>query len=168
MSGCRFPRFCLKGRLQRGGVARSNRPVWHRRGVILAAVLVVLLVVSLLVATLIPELSQARRQARVWQWQQQSRLLAESAIERARLRLELDAAYAGETWRVPAHCFSDASAVGTGSSDGAEIQIQVAPMEGQPRQVSIAVKAQYPLDSIQCVTTELADVFPRDREESRR
>jgi type II secretory pathway component PulK len=133
----------------------------------LATVLVVLLVVSLLVATLIPELSHARRRARVWQWQQQSRLLAESAIERARLRLELDAAYRGEIWRVPADRFSDASDLAPGSSDGAEVQIQVAAVEGQPRQVSIAVTARYPLDSVPSVTTELEVMFPRDREELR-
>lgn len=158
----------LPGQMLRDVAARSGRRRAQRRGVILAALLVVLLVVSLLFAMLVPELSRARRQARVWQWQQQSRLLAEAAIERARRRLELDSKYAGETWRVPAGCFSDPSALAPGSSDGAEVQIELAAVQGQPQEVSIAVKARFPFDPLRGVTTDLAAVFPRNREVLRR
>lgn len=158
----------LPGRTLCGVAARSSRRRGQRRGVILAAMLVVLLVVSLIFAALVPELSRARRQARVWQWQQQSRLLAEAAIERARRRLELDSNYAGETWRVPAGCFTDPSALTPGSSEGAEVQIELAAVEGQPQEVSIAVKARFPLDPLRGVTTDLAGVFPRNREVLRR
>ncbi len=158
-------RLLIKGRSRCASVTGSSRRNAPRRGILLAAMLVVLLVVSLLFSTVAPELSRTRRQARIWQWQQQSRILAESAIERARLRLELDSTYAGETWRVPADSFTENSALDPASSDGAEIQIQVDAVDGQPRQVSIAVKARFPLDPLRCVTTDLAGVFPRNRED---
>jgi Tfp pilus assembly protein PilX len=94
--------------------AKSARP----QGAILAVTLVVLIVVMLFAAGIARALVLQHRQGRGLEQRQQAFWLAESALQRAKVAMATDAAYAGETWNVPA------SMLGSGESGLAVIRIE--------------------------------------------
>ena len=65
-------------------------------------VMICLLISTLILGTLLKTAVTHRRQMRTEEQRAQADWLAESAIERAVHRLETDANYQGETWKVPA------------------------------------------------------------------
>jgi Tfp pilus assembly protein PilV len=69
-------------------------------------------------------------------WSVQARLLAESGVERAAAKLAADAAYAGETWTIPAADF--------GGQEGGVVRIQVKPAVGEEKRRTIHVEADFP------------------------
>lgn len=69
----------------------------------------------------------------------QTRWLAEAAVERAAARLSSDAEYSGEIWEIAA------DELRTGQAGRIELRIDA--IEGQSRQRSITVVAEYPLDA---------------------
>ncbi len=78
------------------------------------------------------------RTTRTEAWQMQAAWLADSALQRAASRLAADAAYAGETWAIPA-------AQLTGDADGL-VTIEVIPVSNDPTRRQVRVRADYPND----------------------
>ncbi len=70
----------------------------RRRGVVLIAALIALLVASSFIAEMVRSALLYREEGRALPRLRQAQLLAESAGERARLKLAQDAAYRGEIW----------------------------------------------------------------------
>lgn len=112
----------------------------RRRGAVLAALLVCLLIVMLVSATLVRGLAIQHRLARSESQRLQAIWLAESAVDRAIVKLRADAGYAGETW-----------AVSIGETVGAAGGIAVIRVEaGQEdaNQRAINVEARWPDDPV--------------------
>ncbi len=112
-----------------------------RSGVVLVAVLVALLVVTLISAAVVRGLVVQHRQARIEQQRTQAFWLAESALDRAIVRLQTNNEYTGETWQV--------SLAADGSDALGQAVIHVTPVEGSESQRSIQVEARWPKDLIE-------------------
>ena len=106
----------------------------------MAGVVVCLLVVMLVSAALIQVIVIQRRQSRREQEQLQSYWLAESACDRAQAMLRMDPGYSGETWSIVVGQGEDRT---TGAA-----QIQIDPVDGQPRQRRILVRALLPEQAV--------------------
>jgi hypothetical protein len=110
----------------------------RRHGAILVAVIVCLMIASaLLVSTLGVAVSQTRA-TQLQLWRLQAEWLAQSGLGRAAARLQTDANYQGETWRLPAEEF--------GGSDAAVVRIEVATVPDEPGRRQVRVEADYPDD----------------------
>ncbi len=73
-------------------------------------------------------------------WSVQARWLAESGAERAAAKLDADAAYAGETWTIPAAEF--------GGQESGVVRIQVKPVGGEEKRRTIKIEADFPDDPV--------------------
>lgn len=113
-----------------------------RSGVVLIAVLVALLVVMLISAAIVRGLVVQHRLARSEQQRIQAFWFAESALQRARSRLEATPDYDGETWQIelPQSGYASGQAL-----------IRVEPIENEPNKRSITVEARLPNDPINSV-----------------
>jgi Tfp pilus assembly protein PilV len=109
----------------------------RRRGAALLVVIVVLAVASAVIVSVVKLAAAQRQQLRTAQWRMQAGWLAESALDRAAARLAADAAYQGETWRVPAEELDHAAAA---------VTIHVEAVAGQPGRRLVRVQADYPDD----------------------
>lgn len=70
--------------------------------------------------------------------QSQARWLAEAGIERAAARLASDAEYAGEIWKIAADELP--------AGQAGRVELRIDAIDGQSRQHSITVVAEYPLE----------------------
>jgi type II secretory pathway component PulK len=77
----------------------NQRP--NRRGAALAAALTLLLVVMLIAGAMLQQLAATQRGARLVGRKLQAQWLAESALDRALVKLQSDRQYHGETWQPP-------------------------------------------------------------------
>jgi Tfp pilus assembly protein PilX len=91
-----------------------------RRGLTLVAALVCLIVASLICASLLRLAHSERSQVRSLERQTQAEWLAESGLDRAVTRLQLDRSYTGETWTFAPEAFGgrDSGVVRIGVSSG--------------------------------------------------
>jgi type II secretory pathway component PulK len=77
-------------------------------------------------------------------WNAQARWLAESGAERAAAKLAADAAYAGETWTIPAVEFGGQE----GDQEGGIVRIQIQPAADQPQRRTLKIEADFPDDPV--------------------
>jgi type II secretory pathway component PulK len=82
----------------------------------------------------------AHRATQTASWNEQARLLAESGVERAAAKLAADAAYAGETWTIPA--------AELGGQDGGVVRIQVKPAADNEKRRTLSIQADFPEDPV--------------------
>lgn len=75
--------------------------------------------------------------------QVQCRWLAESALERAAVRLASDPKYRGELWTIPASAFTGTEGSGQGVA-GAVVRIEVSTPANQPLSRLVRVQADWP------------------------
>ncbi len=108
----------------------------HRRGAILVVVLVCLMVSAAILVCVVRQVGMSRQTQRTSQGSVQAAWLAEAGVERAAARLAANAAYAGETWPIPA--------AELGGNDDAEVRIKAERMAGRSGQWKIRVEADYP------------------------
>lgn len=113
-------------------VQRISERVSHRRGVILLSVLVALLVIGTILSLgfrlLVVQRTHLRREGNYIQ----GKVLAESAIQRAKFRLRRGEQYSGETWRIPGEILEGGAVV--------EIVVGLVPDQADSRQISIQVR----------------------------
>ena len=115
-------------------VRRISERVSHRRGVILLSVLVALLVIGTILSLgfrlLVVQRTHLRREGNYVQ----GKVLAESAIQRAKSRLRRDEQYSGETWRIPGEVLEG----------GAVVEIGVSSVSDQADSRQISIQVRYP------------------------
>ena len=119
---------------------RFTRQRSSRRGMVLAALLICMLIVMLVSAALVRGLVVQHRLARGEAQRLQAMWLAESAVDRAVVKLRSNAAYSGETWSV-------SLGEPAGAASGVAV-IRVATVEGADEQRTIAVEARWPDDPV--------------------
>jgi Tfp pilus assembly protein PilV len=115
----------------------------RRHGVVLLIVLVCLAVAMALVVGWAKIAVLQSRQARGAEDRLQAVWLAESAIERAMARLQIDPDYQGETWQVDADAFGGGPSAGPSAGGVAIITVEPVASNDGARQVT--VQADYPL-----------------------
>jgi hypothetical protein len=118
--------------------ARRRRNHRHRRGSVLVVALVCLLVMMTIVSHMLLGSMRARRQLHPERNLRQTELLLQAGADRAAYRLATEAAYRGETWRLPAD-----SIVGTGDAD---VTIQ-ATRDSSDKPWQVQIMAEYPRGS---------------------
>lgn len=111
-----------------------------RRGAVLVALLICLLIVLMISAATVRVLVMQSRVAHDEAGHVQAAWLAESALDRAIVRLAKDANYDGETWEVAVDDGAD-------SRRGVAV-ISIKAVEEQPNQKTISVEARWPDDPI--------------------
>ena len=116
----------------------TQPPRSRRAAIVLAAVLVCLVVVLAIGSSLLHALLLQHRQRLQEQYQLQAFWLAESAVQRASVRLAGSRDYPGETWQV------DSDALHSRWSGAAVIRVETIP--GDDARRKIAVEAEYPQD----------------------
>jgi hypothetical protein len=132
---------------------RRSRP----RAMISVVVLVCLLVMTLICGSLLRLIHAQRALVRNQERTLQADWLAESALRRAVLRLNVDPAYRGETWKL--------SADDLGGRIPGVVTIQVEPRR-DPQETSrrlVTVQADFPIELPQRIRTRrhvLVDVVP--------
>ncbi len=114
-------------------LARSNR----RSGAVLAVVMVTLFLILIVGTALIRMGSLQRRQTMVAERRAQSEWLAESGLERAKVKIQASEGYQGETWTIK-------SADLGGRGDGVVV-ITVTPASGREDRLKVQVQANYPV-----------------------
>lgn len=122
---------------RRHGTTSYARP---RRGAVLAALLICLLLVMLVSAALVRGLVVQHRLVRSESQRLQAIWLAESAVDRAIVKLRSDAGYAGETWAVS---FGEPA-----DKPGGVAVIRVEAVEGAAEQRTITIEARWPDDPV--------------------
>ncbi len=129
-----------------------------RRGAALIVALVLLMLIGMVSAAFVRAGVARRRQSAMAERRAQADWLAESALDRAAVRLESDDTYDGETWNIPA---DDLGGRGT-----AAVRIEVENVADAPRRRRVNVQAEYPLGSdrrarrSRSITIELAPKPP--------
>ena len=108
----------------------------RRSGAFMIVAMICLLLTTALLGTLLKMAVLGLRQAHVDASGLQADWLAESALDRAAAKLAKDAAYAGETWSIPAE---DLDGLHTG-----RVVISIKPPSGNLAEVEVA--AQYPAE----------------------
>lgn len=127
-----------RGRAASGAVASPKCAASRkdqRRGLVLVALLVGLLIVGLVAASRIQMLVAQAQRLRSQRMRIQAYWLAVSGVRRAAARLRADAAYAGETWRIPSAVLP---------LGGAEVRLRVESVAGNPTARRIRAVADYP------------------------
>lgn len=113
-------------------VRRTSKRESLRRGVILLSVLVALLLIGTILSLgfrlLVVQRTHLRREGNYVQ----GKVLADSAIQRAKYRLRKDAQFSGETWRIPGEVLQGGAVV--------EIGVSSVPDQADSRQISIRVR----------------------------
>ncbi len=146
---CVTRRFMPAKRVVLGGLkqppARRGRRKVRRRAAVMAAALVCLLVVMLLGGTLVRAMLLDHRQAKTELRQLQALWLAESAAALAVEQLQADREYAGQTWR---------AAVGDRSHSIGIAEIEVLPVDQQPRQRIVRIRSTYPDDPVERIVID--------------
>jgi len=112
----------------------SRKP--GRRGAVLLVALVAIAVASVVFASLLRLSVAERRRVETEAWEVQAAWLAESGLERVAARLDADAAYQGETWRL--------SADQLGAAYEAAVKIRVEAIPDAPERRRVRVEADYP------------------------
>ena len=121
-----------------------TRPLRNPRGMVLIVFLACLAVAAALIAGTARIALVSHEAAQTASWNAQARWLAESGVERAAAKLAADAAYAGETWTVPAVEFGGQE----GSQEGGIVRIQVLPAADQPHRRALKIEADFPDDPV--------------------
>jgi hypothetical protein len=80
-----------------------------------------------------------RQQVRAQEDRVQAEYLADSGLERAAVRLTVDAAYSGEIWQIGAESFSGRAA--------GIVQIHVARIPDEPQSRLLRARADFPADA---------------------
>lgn len=121
---------------------RRRRPagIRQRRAALLAATIACLLVVLLFSSAVVRGLTLRQRHSRVLEQEVQCQYLLEAATLRAQIRLQADADYQGETWRV------DGQSGGMKHRGVVEIQVTEDADDSAP--LRIEIQAQYPDDPL--------------------
>lgn len=123
---------------------RARRRV-RRRAAAMAVVLVCLLVIMMIGGTLVRGMLLYHRQAKTESRQLQALWLAESAAALAVEQLRADRDYLGQTWRATVDPVS-------GSLGVAEIEVE--PVDRQPRRRIVRIRSTYPDDPVERVVIE--------------
>lgn len=110
----------------------------QRRGAALLMAIVCLMVMTALAVSLARSLVAQQRQLRLRGSQMQAFWLAESAVERARVRLDATPEYAGEDWHVELEL--------RGAAVEARATIRVESVAGESSQRRIVVQARCPAE----------------------
>ena len=118
---------------------RPSQPK-HRRGAILIVILVCFLVAASMFALLARHSVAEHRAAETQLWTAQAQWIAEAAIERAAVRLAVNADYTGDTWTI--------SAAELGGNDGGQARIRVEKIDGSSNRRTVRVEADYPDDPV--------------------
>jgi hypothetical protein len=127
-----------------------------RRGVALALALLLIAVTVIASVTMVSQLRRRRAEIGSRHERLEADLLAEAGFTRARIRLEADAAWAGETWlarlegSAPEPKGGDAAGVESGAPIG-RVVIQVAPRAADGSRL-VTVTATWPADRPLAVT----------------
>lgn len=108
----------------------------RRRGSVIVPALVCLMLVTLLGGVLLRQAATHRGLVRSGERQLQAEWLVESGLARARAYLARDRAYDGETWEI--------TAAELHRPDSAQIVIKITPVDQQPNQRRVSVRADYP------------------------
>ena len=108
----------------------------RRNGTVLAIALVCLLVASIFSLSATRHLIGQHRLTTNQQYRLQSLWLAESAMQRAVAKLQLDRNYQGETWRIEPETF--------GNDKSGVAVIQVVEIAVDPSHRRIVIESQYP------------------------
>lgn len=111
----------------------------RRRGAVLIMTLVCLALATIVGGVLLRWIVLEHKLLATRANESQARWLAETGIERAAARLAADADYSGETWQF--------SAGELPSGHAAQVELRIEAIEGQPRQRSLLVMAEYPTDA---------------------
>lgn len=111
-----------------------------RRATILVAVVISLFVAMLIALALVRGLVAQQRQLRSVERELQSLWLAESAFNRAAVRVREDPDYAGETWSIDSGQMSS-------RFDG-KVEIRVTASQDSPETLIVAVQSDFPDDPI--------------------
>jgi Tfp pilus assembly protein PilX len=115
----------------------NNAPaINRRRGSVMVAAAICLLLATLLLASALKLANTGRKQVRRDQLQLQANWLAEAGLERAASRLESEAGYQGETWKIVADELD-------GQHTG-EVLIKVSPEKDVEDSWVVIVEARYP------------------------
>ena len=112
----------------------KKKLIVRRRGAILAAAIVCLFIIMLFAATVTRSIMLRRRTTRQDERQVQCFWLAESAAVRAVAKIQNDAAYRGEVWKVTAELR------GTPVPGVAEIQVEPIASDESRRQIKITAR----------------------------
>ncbi|MBT6157640.1 MAG: hypothetical protein HOL01_12430 [Planctomycetaceae bacterium] len=130
----------------------TQQAVDRRRGSVMVAAAVCLLLATVLLASALKLSSTGRRQVRRQQLQLQAKWLAEAGLERAAARLNVEAGYQGETWKIA-----------TDDLDGrhvGEVLIKVSPTKDVEDSRVVIVEARYPAGATQSATKTRRSIIP--------
>ena len=111
----------------------------RRRGAVLIMTLVCLALATIVGGVLLRWIVLEHKLLAARATESQARWLAEAGIERAAARLAADADYSGETWQLAAGDLP--------SGRAGQVELRIETIDGQPRQRSVLVMAEYPTDS---------------------
>ncbi len=107
-------------------------------------VIIVVMVCFILAGAIFVSLARTaaveRQATRLRQWTVQAQWLAEAGLERAVVRFDQDANYAGETWTIAAAELS--------GRRGATVRIRVEPVADRPERRRVRVEADFPDDPL--------------------
>jgi Tfp pilus assembly protein PilV len=130
---------------------RRMRSTRNARGMVLMVFLVCLAVAAALMIGAARMAMTSHQATQTASWNVQAQWLAESGGERAAAKLAADAAYAGETWALPA--------AELGGQDGGVVRIQVKPIAGEEKRREVKIEADFPDDPLHYARQEKAIVL---------
>jgi hypothetical protein len=124
----------------------------RRRGSIMIGAAICLLLATMLLASALKLASTGRRQVRQDQLRMQANWLAEAGLERAAARLEAEAGYQGETWKIAANDLDGQHA--------GQVVIKVDPAEDAEDLRTVIVEASYPAGATPSATRTRRSIIP--------
>ena len=130
----------------------TQRLLSRRRGSIMIGAAICLLLATMLLASALKLASTGRRQVRQDQLRMQANWLAEAGLERAAARLEAEAGYQGETWKIAANDLDGQHA--------GQVVIKVDPAEDAEDLRTVIVEASYPAGATPSATRTRRSIIP--------
>ena len=130
----------------------ANRPiVLHRRGAALAAAMIAFAVTTAILFTVLRSIVSHQQQLFAGAQSLQAASLAEAGMHRAVAKLQKNAEYRGEGWKIPA---DELDGMNAGTVD-----IKVEPIIDQTDQMHVIVRADFPSDTEHRVRRSLESVI---------
>jgi hypothetical protein len=117
--------------------SNTQQPANRRRGSVMVGAAVCLLLATVLLASALKLANTGRRQVRRDQLQLQANWLAEAGLERAASRLDTEAGYQGEIWKIAADDLDGQHA--------GEVLIKMSPEGNVEGARVVIVEARYPV-----------------------
>ena len=119
---------------------KRMRNMRNPRGMVLIMFLVCLAIAAAMIAGAARIAITSHQATQTASWNEEARQLAESGVERAAAKLAADAAYAGETWNIPA--------AELGGQEAGVVRIEVKPAAGEEKRRTAKVEADFPDDPV--------------------